>query len=245
MRKKSSTMQPCLPPWEREVREWQQLEQQKQFALVQGQTGPSGPVAAGSTALALRQLTDGTAGVADCHARYTALVAQGNVYGVFDTVGHTIPAGLSTAPTTVSLYNPIGSGVTAYLLWAGVQQAVVNAAITALWIGRNPGQALTAVTGTALAVQNQNGGSGVGKISALTTATLVAAPTICWFLGMGLTGAVTTIPGLPPFGAFIDGLVSVAPGGALSFQASAATAASSSWGGWIWVEEPLVPNPLQ
>jgi hypothetical protein len=186
-------------------------------------------------------MVDGTMSVADAHARYTALVAAGKVFGVFDTVGHTIPAGLSTAPTTVSLYNPIGSGVQVSLLWAGLQNVVVNAAANALWIGRTPGQAGTgtAVTGTALAVQNQNGSAGTGAVIAYTTATLNVAPTIAWLLGVGLTGAITTIPGLPAFGQFIDGLVQCQPGGSLSFQASAATAASSSWGGWIWVEEAI------
>lgn len=45
------------------------------------------------------------------HGRFADPTARNNVYMVSDTGGQTAPAGLSTAPATVSLYNPIGSGV--------------------------------------------------------------------------------------------------------------------------------------
>lgn len=181
---------------------------------------------------------DGSVRVVESHGRYADAVARGNCYAVFDTAGHTVPSGLSTAPINVSIYNPIGSGVFLSLIYANIFYTVVQATVGAVWVGVTPtGSAAT--TGTALATQNCNGSAGVGKVKGLTTATLPAVPTIIADLGAGLTGAATTIPYLPGLFRFFDGLVGVGPGGALSFQMSQAGPATGAWGGWIWEEVPM------
>ena len=180
---------------------------------------------------------DGAQRVVEAHGRYADAVARGNCYTVSDTAGHLTPAGLSTAPVSVSLYNPVGSGVFLSLIYAAANISVVFAAIATVWVGVNPtGSAAT--TGTKIAVQNCNGGGGQGKVQGLTTATLPATPTIFAELGQGLTGAVNLLPYSPSLFKWFDGLIGVGPGGALSIQMAAASAAAATWATWIWEEVP-------
>lgn len=209
------------------------------MALIQGQVGASGPAAAGSQALPARQMGDGTVGVADCHGRYTESVLNGNVYFVGDTAGRTTAAGLTTAPVCVSLYNPLGSGVVLSLLYASAQFLVAFAAASAIWIGLTPTGTATATTGTAINATNCKGTVGGSKVQALTTATLPATPTIIADLGVGLTGAITTVPQVQSMYRWFDGAIQVGPGGALSLQVSTASGTSSSLMNWMWEEIPI------
>lgn len=200
------------------------------MAVISGQVG-----AGGAQTNPVRQASDFVVETADFHGRYTNAVLNGNCYGVFDTAGAQLPSGLSTAPVTVSLYNPLGSGVNLVLLYAELLLTVVTVAIAAVWIGINPtGAAPT--TGTKKTTQNMNGSGGQGKIQALTTATLPAVPTIIGTLGVAATGAVNLLPSFPGLFKWFDGIIQVGPGGALSFQMSQVSAAAAGWGGWIWEE---------
>lgn len=180
---------------------------------------------------------DGSQRVVESHGRYADAVARGNCYTVSDTSGHTTPAGLSTAPLSVSLYNPLGSGVFLSLIYAAANFSVVFAAVATVWVGVNP-TASAATTGTALATQNCNGGGGTGKVKGFTTATLPALPTIIGELGQGGTGAVNLLPSYPALFKWFDGLIGVGPGGALSIQMAAASGAAGTWATWIWEEVP-------
>lgn len=207
------------------------------MAVIQGTVGPQGLALAGSTSLGARQMGDGTLGVADAHGRYVESVLSGNCYVVADTAPHTQPAGLSTAPVCVSLYNPLGSGVFLSLLYCSASEMVAWPAAALVWVGVNPtGSAAT--TGTALATQNCNGGGGTGKVKGLTTATLPAVPTIIGDLGVGITGAITTAPQAGLF-RFFDGLIGVGPGGALSVQVSTVSGTTGLAVTWMWEELPL------
>lgn len=180
---------------------------------------------------------DGSMRVVEAHGRYADAVSRGRCYTVSDTAGHTTPAGLSTAPVSVSLYNPVNSGVFLSLLYAAANFSVVFAAVATVWVGVTPtGSAAT--TGTKIATQNCNGGGGQGQVQGLTTATLPATPTILGELGQGGTGAVNLLPSYPALFKWFDGILGVGPGGALSIQCAAASGASGTWATWIWEEVP-------
>lgn len=191
---------------------------------------------------AIAALSTGIVENADAYGRYTAAVLRGNCYALFDATGKTIPAGLSTAPVNVTLYNPLGSGVILSLLYSSLAFTIVQVAVTAYWIGVTPGlpgaPSATAVTGTVSNPTNMNGGGSNGKVRGFTTATLATVPVIGWQLGAGLTGAATTIPVSPGFVTWHDGLLQVGPGGSMSFQGSAVGPTNGAWGGWIFEELP-------
>lgn len=180
---------------------------------------------------------DGSQRVVESHGRYADAVARGNCFAVSDTAPHTQPAGLSTAPICVSLYNPLGSGVFLSLYYASANELVAWPAASIVWIGVNPtGSAAT--TGTAIAAQNCNGGGGTGKVKGFTTATLPATPTILADLGVGLTGAITVQTQAGLFRWF-DGMIGVGPGGALSVQVSTVSGTTGLAVSWIWEEVPM------
>lgn len=186
---------------------------------------------------------DGAARVVEAHGRYHDAVARGNCYTVGDTAGRTIPAGLSTSPITVSLYNPLGSGIFMSLLYASLNLLVATTAAAAVWIGINPTGSV-ATTGTALATQNSNGNGSTGKVKGLTTATLPATPTIFGELGAALTGAITVVTGFPGYSRWFDGALGVGPGGCLSIQMSTAGGTSSGLANWIFEEIPMSGSGL-
>lgn len=202
--------------------------------LFEGQarvSGANGPIARGY---------DQSVMTYDSHAKYQDAVLRGNVYWVADQTGKQMPAGLSASPVTVSLFNPLNSGVNAVLWYANLVSSVAPAAICTIWIGASYGTALAATTGTAAAPKNALvGNPKTGAVTPLTTATIAAAPVGIVVLGVIFTGAITTIPQQQSMGGFMDGSIVLAPGGTLSFQASAQTAATSSWGTWAWEEVPI------
>ena len=206
--------------------------------LVEGQVGPQ-TLAPGARSL-FRQGPSGEMNVGDAHARYQEAVYRGNVYSVADQTGVALAAGLSTAPVNVCLFNPKGNNKLAVIWWAGIVSAVAPAAIVAVWIGVNTNIAAAAVTGTAATPQNSMvGNANRASILAFTTATLPAAPVASHVLGVIFTGAITTIPQQQSLGRWFDGSLIVAPGGAVSFQGSAASGAAACFGDWVWEEIPI------
>ena len=205
--------------------------------LQEGQVGPQ-TLAPGARSI-LRQGPSGEMNVGDAHARYQEAVYRGNVYAVADQAAVTIPAGLSTAPTTVTLFNPKGNNKLAGVWYGAVTSLVAWTAAAAVWIAGNRNIAEAAPTGTAAAAQNQMiGNANAASILAFTTATLAVAPVAIRLLGAGLTGAITTIPQVHALGGWLDGSIILAPGGNLAFAASTASGAGA-FGCWVWEEVPI------
>ena len=171
-------------------------------------------------------------------AAYQKAVESGSVYSVVNQAGITTQAGLSATTPALTLYNPVGSGVKGVLLYAGCVNTVVFAAASVIWLGANTNLSAAAVTGTlTTAHRNSNLGVAAGnKITAYLAATLPAAPVAISILGVGLTGAITTIPQIPTLGRHFDGAIIIGEGAALSFQTSTASGASGFFGEFIWFE---------
>lgn len=206
------------------------------MSLAQLQVGPQA-VGAGSYPIG-RSSIDGCAVIQAGHARFQEAVYRGNVFAVADQDGVTMPAGLSDSPTTVTLFNPKGSNMLAVIWWAGVVSTVdPGAGIAEIWVAANSDIALAAPTGTAGVPRNCMIGNGKPpSITTLTTVTLPEAPVAIDVLGTFLSGAITVDTQSRALGKWYDGALILYPGGALSFQASAASGAAAAFGSWIWEE---------
>jgi hypothetical protein len=149
----------------------------------------------------------------------------------------TSQAGLSATTPVLTLYNPLNSGVYAVLLYAGAVFPVAFAAAADVWLAANLDTSKAAVTGTAAVAYNLLlGSSGASKCSPLLAATLPAAPVAIAQLGVGLTGAITTIPSRDPIGRWFNGGIILAPNTAISIQTSTASGSSGMLCEFVWEE---------
>jgi hypothetical protein len=163
---------------------------------------------------------------------------RGKVFAVSNQAGVTSQAGLSATTPVLTLYNPAGSGKNGILHYAGALMAVANAAAAAVWLAANTNVAAAAVTGTlTTAHRNLKLGGAEPTLRPMLAATLPAAPVGVCLLGMGLTGAITTVPGLVPYSRWFEGSLIIAPGTAISIQTSTASGASGLWCEYVWEEE--------
>jgi hypothetical protein len=201
----------------------------------------TGPVFAGDgSTIVQRSGRTGATVVADAHARFTEAVQRGNCYFVANQTGVTTQAGLSATTPVLTLFNPKGNNKNLVIMYAGATFTVAFAAASVIWLAANTNIAAADVTGTAATVRNALIGNAANPSgTALTAATLPAAPVAVSILGVGLTGAITTIPSLPAYGRVYDGSLIVAPGGALSFQTSTASGASATFAELAWEEVPI------
>jgi hypothetical protein len=201
----------------------------------------TGPQFAGDGATIIqRSGRTGATVVTDAHGRFVEAVQRGNVYFAANQTGVTTQAGLSATTPVLTLFNPKGNTKNLAILYAGVTFSVAFAAAAVVWLAVNSNIAAADVTGTAATVRNALVGNGnTPSASAFTAATLPAAPVAISVLGVGLTGAITTVPSLSSMGRVYDGSILIAPGGALSFQTSAASGASATFAELAWEEIPI------
>lgn len=189
-----------------------------------------------------RAAKTGEAITANAHGMYYEPSSRGNIFIVANQSGITTQAGLSATTPALTLFNPKGSGVNACIIYAGCVASVAFAAAAVIWLGANTNIAAADVTGTATTAQRCGllGNGGQPRIQALLAATLPAAPIAVATIGVGLTGAITTVPSMGAIGRYFDGTLILSPGSAISFQTSAASGASGFFGEIVWEEVPLV-----
>ena len=171
---------------------------------------------------------------------------EGRLFGCTEQgTGIITQAGLSATNAIIVLHNPISSNMTGRLWYAGITLKVVNAAAAVVWLGVNTNTNEAIPTGTQAVVRNYKLGGGIQntqgqKMLALTTVTLAVAPVALCTLGAGLTGAITTVPAVPPFFREFYGCLMIQPGTTISFQTSTASGAAASHGEYVWSEHNLV-----
>lgn len=201
--------------------------------LLEGQarvSGANGPVARG---------WDQSVMTYDSHGRYMDAVLRGNVFITANQSAGTTQAGLSATTPVLTLFNPKGNNKFGVLLYAGFTDIVANAAGAAFWLAANINIAAAAVTGTAATVSNALlGNNNNPSLTALTAATLPAAPIAVCQIASGFTGAVTTIPYIAAAGREFAGSIILAPGSAISIQSSTASGAGL-FCEYIWEEVPI------
>lgn len=180
----------------------------------------------------------GGARVIQSRAAFYDAVMRGNCYGVANQAGVTTQAGFSGTTPVLTLYNPAGSGVNGIVWYTGVTFSVAFAAAAVVYVAVGTDTTAAAVTGT-LTTTHRNlllGASAGNKIKAYLSATLPAAPVGVSILGVGLTGAITTVPTGQMLDRWFAGALILKPGANLSIQTSAASGASATFCEYLWEE---------
>lgn len=185
---------------------------------IHGQVGPQR--LSDGTSQTFRQSKTGGMVVVPGHARYWEQTSRGNVYSAANQAAVTSPAGLATASTVFTLYNPAGSGVMLSIIDVGVAIAAAPAAASVIYlvVNNNPIQTAPA-TVTALTVNNNylNTTSGQGKV--YSTATLAATPQVARVLGSVPAASNNTAAYIKDE---ISGALILQPGTYISIQATTA-----------------------
>lgn len=156
--------------------------------------------------------------------QFDEAVDRGGVYIAANQTTVITQAGLSATTPALTVANRVGSKKVVKLWYAGCQSLVAWVAGAAVWLAQG-GFAAAAVTETTPAtVRNAKTGdaSAPEGVAILAVATLPAAPVAISLLGAGLTGLITTVPGMAAFGRWYDGALRLPEGFNWSFQTSTA-----------------------
>jgi hypothetical protein len=205
------------------------------MALSEGRTGA---VKSGEGAVNPLRFDDtGAVVVSLGHSEDYEVGRQGEIFIAANQSGVTTQAGLSATTPVLTLYNPAGSNKIGLLKEANWIASVAFAAASVIWLGANTNVVAAAVTGTDAIVRNSLLGNSVyPALKCFTAATLPAAPVAIAILGVGLTGAITTVPWVNYGGRKFRGGLQLLPGSAVSFQTSTASGATGFFGEFIWEE---------
>jgi hypothetical protein len=177
----------------------------------------------------------------DLHGRYWNPANTGRLFSAYNqaVVATALSAGLPTAYTGgLVLYNPTTSGVNLAIVAASASFEVAQGAAAIVGIGVNQSSTALAGTLTPVPVQNQlvGGSAGTGVAYSSASITLPEAPVLARVLKTLDTGAITTAPG--DSGDLVDlgGSIVLPPGAYACFVTTAASAASSFIGGFVYEE---------
>lgn len=197
-------------------------------------------LAEGATATG-RSTNDGSQVVTLAGSKYYQLVKDGLLYVAQTAVTGVAPGTAIGTTAAAALYNPAASGKNLVILAAamGYVSGTLGAGVVSWCAGTNVVAA--AVTGTAMLTRNALLGSAAANVgSALTTATLPAAPTpVRNFCSLGASLASTAVQ---PWQIVddVDGALIVAPGASVSLQGTAAAGTSPLVTfSFVWVELPV------
>ena len=213
--------------------------------LIQGQVGqPTTSSIAPGTTPAIRQGQLGDVIVSELHGRYYETTYRRNMYTAALTSGTATSAALSTTNTGLLLLNPSYSQVNLVLNKVGFSFLVAFPAAAA--IGLQAGtQSTAALSGlTVTNTQTKSNYIGLGTIgttqgSALTySAATTTTPWLQCVFGAGLTGAITTAPGIYSY-FDIEGGIIIPPGAWVSTYTSTASGASGTLASFTYEEVPL------
>lgn len=155
-------------------------------------------------------------------------------------VGQVTTVGLAATYTGLCLSNPSASGVSLAVRKVGIGFTVAFAAAAA--IGLMTGFSNTDVTQT-VAVTPRNrfiDGKGAGKGLLSSSATLQGTPLVDTILGVGLTGAITTVPSILQTIYDLQGGMILQPGAWVAVYTSTASGAAGGNFSFEWEENPLL-----
>lgn len=174
--------------------------------------------------------------VNDSSGKYTDVNIRGRLFSACNQAAVTSGAGLSATVATLSLTNPVSSGVYLVLIDYGFTFSTAAAAATSVYLAATAVSA-TAVTHTTPGVVRSalwTGTAAAGNVGLVdTVATLPAAPLIArTLLGSGTTGLGPSVGKDDVAGAFV-----LTPGTACVIQASAAAVGFCHM---TWEEQPIV-----
>ena len=174
------------------------------------------------------------------HGKYYELVRDGVVYLAQTAVTGVAPGTAIGTTAAAALYNPAGSGKLVVLLHTGMGyvSGTLGAGVISYCVNTN--LVAAAVTGTAMAHRNALvGAAAAASASALTTATLPAAPTP--IRNFGSMGPMLATSVVQPWilQDEVDGAIILKPGATVSLQATAGAGTSPLVTfGFMWAEMP-------
>lgn len=171
--------------------------------------------------------------VGQAHGRFYEAVSRGKVFIGANVAATpvTTQAGLSATTPALTLYNPVGSGYNLVLQTVCIDVTTSPAAASGFMLAFNAANAAAPSSVTAGTLQNALlGSSATGVGLCYRIATLAAAPIAIRYLG-GTTGAAA-IGGVQLIDR-VEGEIIIAPGVALSVQATSAAAILANF---VWEE---------
>jgi len=182
---------------------------------------------------------------ADAHARYQDAILNGNCYYAAMSSGAALGTALTATAVTLTLYNPIGSGVYIVVLEGtlAVTLGLAAAASAAVVWAANTNVLAAAPTSTTLAATYGNaiiGSAKTGAAKAYTAATLPAVPSVIRSL------ANARIIGATPVSEYttqivdpVDGKIVLSPNTAVTVQAILTASALNGIASMLWEEVPI------
>lgn len=191
-----------------------------QFTELQVQTALKvGPQKAANSALVTaRGDNTGCAVVTEGHGKYWEAVKTGNVYGIANQAPVTTTAVLTSTYTGLGVGNPLNSGKYLNILMAGFSQHAVAAAGTVGLITN------TQVIAASLVPKNKLTGVVGGSVAVASASFSLTGTAVLEFV-IGSTGSLATTGwgNLPAPTLYLDGLLALAPGNAVSFYTTVVT----------------------
>ena len=210
-------------------------------SLMRGVVGPS--VASGDgSPVPVRLGRNGELIIGNGHGKYYEQVARGKCYHASMQAGASMGTALTATAVTLTLYNPVNSGMLLSLIHANVAITTVPGgagnAIYALAINANPLAAVPA-TNTPAVVRNCLLGAAAGVGIAYTATTLPAAPVIARVLPGGIYWATAAAASAPMVAEdWVDGSIVLAPNTCVTIQGIGV--ATSGIASLMWEEIPLL-----
>ena len=206
------------------------------MSLLDIKVGPI-PAAFGAIGEQLRAGSMGQLVVADAHGRYYEAASRGNLYAASMQAGAALGTALTATAVTLTLYNPLGSGVLVSLLSCSVAVTTAPAGAASYVYAANvvTNTAVPSSTTSALISGMPLGNASVGKAACYTAATLPAAPRVIRvhssILATGSTGIMFAQDE-------VAGAIVLGENSAVTLQGL--TTASSGIVSFLWEEIPKV-----
>lgn len=209
-------------------------------SIMQGIVGPTTGAADGNR-LNVRLGKNGELIVGQGHARYHEAVSRGRCFHASMQAGASLGTALTATAVTLTLYNPVNSGVNLSLLRSSVAITTVpggaGTAVYAYAVNVNPLAAVPA-TNTEAVVRNCLLGSAAGVAKAYTATTLPAVPVIARVAPGGIYWATAAAAAAPmAVSDDVDGAIVLAPNTAVTIQGIGV--ATSGIVSLMWEEIPI------
>ncbi len=187
----------------------------------------------------------------ECVGKYFELARRGQCYMASMQAAASLGTALTATAVTITLFNPLGSGVNGAILQCTVAGAGIPQTTTATFqnvvYAVNPVTTQIAPTGltNAIVIPALLGGTGAAAqsnnlVKAYTACTLAAAPVIARVHPFGFANFTTNavMAGSAAID-YVDGALTIAQGTACTLQGIATTTATSGLISIVWAEIPV------
>jgi hypothetical protein len=178
----------------------------------------------------------------DSLGKYYELCRRGQIFMASMQAGASLGTALTATAVTVTLYNPLGSGINVALLQCAVALTVpptVTVATANLYVYAGNVNTAAAIPSTVTALTIQSGllGGGVGQAKAYSAATLPATPVVVRIFPFGQSNQTAVGDGPTAAVDYVDGALCLQQNTAVTLQSIGA--ANSGIVSMTWAEIPV------